>query len=209
MMTAIHRPCQPEIVTLAAQSHLTLWRQALPRAVHEGLYERLIAALAWGQSVVRVYGREHLTPRLTTWEGDEGVSYRYSGLTETASGWPPVLLPVLEHVQSITGRSFNSVLGNYYRDGGDSMGYHCDDETELGPQPWIASLSLGEVRDFVLRPRRGSRKQCAKIALPDNSLLLMSPQVQRDFEHALPRRAKVDKGRINLTFRQIIQPQNA
>ncbi|MGB1465838.1 MAG: alpha-ketoglutarate-dependent dioxygenase AlkB, partial [Alcanivorax nanhaiticus] len=59
------------------------------------------------------------------------------------------------------------------------------------------------------RPRRGSRKQCAKIALPDNSLLLMSPQVQRDFEHALPRRAKVDKGRINLTFRQIIQPQNA
>ena len=91
------------------------------------------------------------------------------------------------------------------------MGYHSDDEPELGPQPWIASYSLGAERDFVFRPRGGGR-QCLCLALPDNSLLLMSPDVQRRFQHALPRRQRVQAERLNLTFRQIIhrgQPQNA
>ncbi|WP_237440354.1 alpha-ketoglutarate-dependent dioxygenase AlkB [Alcanivorax sp. DP30] len=186
---------------------MTLWHQALPASLHENLYRELENALAWRQPVVRVFGRDHLTPRLTTWEGEQGVSYRYSGLTETAAGWPLVLRPVLEQVEAVTGHRFNSVLGNLYRDGSDSMGYHSDDETELGPQPWIASLSLGASRDFVFRRRSGSRHQCASISLEDNTLLLMSPGVQAHFQHALPRRARVTEGRINLTFRYIVSPR--
>ena len=49
------------------------------------------------------------------------------------------------------GERFNSVLLNLYRDGQDSMGWHSDDESELGPAPAIASLSLGEPRRFLLR----------------------------------------------------------
>lgn len=186
-----------------------LWHDALPAVLHQDLYRNLERQLAWGQPLVRVFGREHRTPRLTTWEGEEGVRYRYSGLTETASGWPRLLLPVRDRVELLTGQHFNSVLGNFYRDGQDSMGYHSDDEPELGAAPWIASLSLGASRDFVFRPRDGGRRQCAKLALADNSLLLMSPNVQFRFQHALPRRAGVTQGRINLTFRNIVQPQKA
>lgn len=202
-------PCQPEIVTLDRDARLTLWHCALPAVLLNGLFEQLGETLDWRQPEVQVFGRRHLTPRLTCWEGEAGVSYRYSGLTETAEGWPGMLLPVLAHVQEMTGHRFNSALGNYYRDGRDSMGFHSDDEPELGPQPWIASLSLGSTRDFVFRPRQGNRRQCAKIALPDNSLLLMSPGVQARYQHALPRRAGVQSGRINLTFREIVQPQKA
>lgn len=207
-MTANHRSCQPEIVTLGPGATLTLWSEALPQSLYLGLYSRLLEALPWRQARVRVFGKEHLTPRLTAWCGEDGVAYRYSGLTETACGWHPALVPVVDRIESLTGQSFNSVLGNYYRNGKDSMGYHSDDEPELGSTPWIASLSLGASRDFVFRPRRGARRQCARLSLADNSLLLMSPRVQRDFQHALPRRAGVEAGRINLTFRQIIQPQN-
>ena len=74
-MTANHRPCQPEFVTLDQGARLTLWHQALPASLHENLYRELENALAWRQPVVRVFGRDHLTPRLTTWEGDNhGVS---------------------------------------------------------------------------------------------------------------------------------------
>ncbi|WP_235901817.1 alpha-ketoglutarate-dependent dioxygenase AlkB family protein [Alcanivorax sediminis] len=209
MMTANHEPCQPEIVTLDQGAVLTLWQSALPPEWACNLFAELRDSLRWHQPQVQVFGRKHLTPRLTTWQGEPGISYRYSGLTETAEGWPEVLKPVLHQVESLTGHRFNSVLGNYYRSGADSMGYHSDDEPELGPEPWIASLSLGASRDFVFRRREGDRSQCARLVLPDNSLLLMSPQVQARFQHALPRRARVQEGRINLTFRLIHQPQNA
>ena len=91
------------------------------------------------------------------------------------------------------------------------MGYHSDAEPELGAEPWIASYSLGAERDFVFRPRDSTR-QCFSLALPDNSLLLMSPQVQQQFQHALPRRQRVQAERLNLTFRRILttcHPQNA
>lgn len=208
-MTANQHACQPEIVSLDHGAELVVWHDALPDSLYRHLYQRLEQALAWRQPVVRVFGRDHLTPRLTTWEGEHGVSYRYSGLTETATGWPAVLIPVQQHVETLTRHRFNSVLGNLYRTGKDSMGYHSDDEPELGPAPWIASLSLGATRDFVFRRRSGNRRQCAQLALEDNSLLLMNPAVQAHYQHALPRRTRVDRGRINLTFRQIVQPQKA
>lgn len=186
---------------------MSLWQPALPDALYQNLYAQLAEQLPWHQPRVKVFGREHPTPRLTTWQGENGVAYRYSGLTEVASGWPAVLLPIHAHIEEITGQRFNSVLGNFYRNGQDSMGYHSDDEAELGPQPWIASLSLGASRDFVFRPRTGSQRQCARLALQDNSLLLMSPAVQHQFQHALPRRAGISGGRINLTFRNIVSGQ--
>lgn len=38
-----------------------------------------------------------------------------------------------------------------YKDGSDKMGEHKDDEKELDPKVPIASLSLGQQRDFYFR----------------------------------------------------------
>ncbi|WP_372638005.1 alpha-ketoglutarate-dependent dioxygenase AlkB [Alcanivorax jadensis] len=195
----------PQLITLAGEARLWLWRDALPAQLSQSLQTALNNELDWQQPRIQVFGRYHTVPRLTAWHGDEGIPYRYSGHRHVAAGWPEVLRPVRDSVSELCGYTFNSVLANRYRNGEDCMGYHSDDEPELGPEPWIASYSLGAERDFVFRPRGGGR-QCLCLALPDNSLLLMSPEVQRGFQHALPRRQRVQAERLNLTFRRILTP---
>ena len=110
------------------------------------------------------------------------------------------------HVEQFSGARFNSVLANAYRDGSDSMGWHSDDEKELGPQPLIASLSLGAKRRFLLRPkerRDAARRPSTALLLGHGDLLLMRGESQRYFQHALPRTRQPIGLRINLTFRLV------
>ena len=102
-----------------------------------------------------------------------------------------------------SGARFNSVLLNRYRNGKDSMGWHSDDETELGPAPVIASLNLGAARRFVMRLKRDHAAK-AEWRLAHGDLLVMRGECQRDAQHALPKSARVEGGRINLTFRWVI-----
>jgi alkylated DNA repair dioxygenase AlkB len=168
----------------------------LPLARAE-VFARLRAETPWEQRHIVLFGRRHAQPRLTAWYGD--VPYTYSGLTLEPRPWTALLAALRATVQEATGRAFNSVLLNYYRDGRDSMGWHADDEPELGPEPAIASLSLGQPRTFKLRHRNTGERRA--LALADGSLLLMAGRTQAHWLHALPRTAKPVGGRINLTFR--------
>ena len=166
------------------------------------LFEALQATLPWTTHRVVLFGRAIDSPRLSCWIGDPGAVYRYSGMRHAPEPWPHVLAPLRERLQRETGCEFNSVLANLYRDGRDSMGWHSDDEPELGMQPVIASLSLGVTRRFVLRHRRDPARK-REWPLPHGSLLLMRGDSQADWRHALPRTAKPVGPRINLTFRHI------
>jgi alkylated DNA repair dioxygenase AlkB len=156
----------------------------------------------WEVHRIRLFGREHASPRLSCWIGDPGTGYRYSGSTFEPRPWLPALLELRERLCAELGTAFNSVLANLYRDGRDCMGWHSDDEAELGPEPVIASVSLGASRRFVLKHRREPQHKL-EIALPHGSLLVMSGATQRNYRHALPRTAKPVGERINLTFRRI------
>lgn len=166
----------------------------------------LMAALrdsvAWENHRVRLFGREHASPRLSCWIGEAGAVYRYSGASLVPRGWTPALAALRERLQAELGTPFNSVLANLYRDGRDAMGWHSDDEPELGPEPVIASLSLGAPRRFVLRHRGDPALKCVLVLGP-GSLLVMRGPTQRYWKHALPRTAKPVGARINLTFRQV------
>ncbi|MCJ8170884.1 alpha-ketoglutarate-dependent dioxygenase AlkB family protein [Atopomonas sediminilitoris] len=169
-------------------------------------FEQLKQQCAWQQPTLRLFGREHLTPRQVAWYGDRGVRYRYSGYTHHAQPWMPVLAALRAQVEQTTGRAFNAVLLNYYRDGMDCMGWHSDDEPELGPDPWVASLSLGAARRFDLR-RKGSTRIGLSYTLSHGQLLLMDGHCQHHWQHQLPRTRKVQAGRINLTFRHVINSE--
>jgi len=158
---------------------------------------RLIDETPWRADTVVVYGKRYLQPRLTAWYGE--ASYTYSGLTLQALPLSPLLEQLRTAVEQATGRRYNSVLLNYYRDGADSMGMHSDDEPELGPQPVIASLSFGATRTFVLRHKRS--KHTVKLDLTDGSLLLMAGTLQAHWLHGINKTAKLVGPRINLTFR--------
>jgi len=187
-------------IALDEQSRLWLWRT--PAGLPGELAEHLMQALDWEQPEIRIYGRWHRIPRLQCWCGDPGANYRYSGQALRRTDWTPPLQQLRALTTSLTGRPYNSALLNLYRDGSDAMGWHADDEPELGPEPWIASWSLGQPRDFVFRAK-GTSRIGEKITLHNGDLLLMSPEVQRRWQHALPRRKRVKGWRINLTFRQI------
>jgi alkylated DNA repair dioxygenase AlkB len=165
------------------------------------VFERLLAELDWRQRAIRIMGREVLQPRLTAWYGD--APYTYSGVTLEPLPWTPLLAELRDRVVATTGDAFNTVLCNLYRTGADSMGFHADDEKELGPHPVIASLSLGAARRFVLHHKK-KRAAPVSIELRDGSLLVMGGTTQAHWRHALPKDRAATGARINLTFRRIV-----
>lgn len=170
----------------------------------QALFDGLLADIPWEIHRIRLFSREVDSPRLSCWIGDPDAAYTYSGTRFVPRPWPQPLLPVRERLSRELGTGFNSVLANLYRNGSDSMGWHSDSEAELGPQPAIASLSLGATRRFVLKQRRDPSVKLA-VELPPGSLLLMRGDTQTHYRHALPRTAKPVGARINLTFRRIVR----
>jgi len=163
------------------------------------IMQRLLDETDWRAEQVQVWGKLHMQPRLTAWHGE--ASYRYSGKTFHPQPFTPLQLQIKQAVELATGRRFNSVLLNYYRDERDSMGFHADDERELGPEPAIASVSFGASRTFILKHRR--LPKTVKLALGDGCLLLMAGQLQTHWVHGINKERTPRGPRINLTFRHI------
>lgn len=181
----------------------------LPRwlAVDEAdmLLEELRHSIPWEVHRIRIFGREVDSPRLSCWIGDPDATYVYSRTRFEPHAWTDALADLRLRAEQACGARFNSVLANLYRDGQDAMGWHSDDEPELGPQPVIASVSLGAERRFCMRPRAkdAPRRAVQGIELPHGSLLRMAGETQRNYQHALPRAKAAAGPRINLTFRWI------
>lgn len=172
----------------------------------ELLYHKLSVEIDWQQLPITLFGKKILQPRLTAWCALDGQFYTYSGLTMKVNPMTNSILNLLPLLSQNTGCEYNSVLLNQYRNGLDSMGWHRDNERSLGPQPTIASLSLGATRKFVFR-KYSSHGIKHTINLKHGSLLIMSGNMQQDWEHALPKQSKVLEPRINLTFRKIIKKE--
>ena len=169
----------------------------------DALFAALHGEIAWAPHRLRIFGRDVTTPRLSCWIGDDDAVYVYSGARFAPLAWTPTVARLRDELRARYGFDFNSVLANLYRDGRDTVGWHSDDEPELGAEPLIASLSFGAPRTFVLRSR-ATRARALSLELAHGSLLVMAGATQRRYQHALPRRARVDGGRINLTFRRVV-----
>jgi alkylated DNA repair dioxygenase AlkB len=169
----------------------------------DGWLSELSTQTPWSQPQIKLYGRSIAVPRLVAWYGDADAHYRYSGFTHEPLAWTPLLADIRQRVQQQVGQRLNGVLLNYYRDGQDAMGWHSDDERELGQQPLVVSLNLGATRRFDFR-RKGASRIEYSISLEHGSLLVMSGLTQHYWQHQIARTRKVRAPRLNLTFRQII-----
>ncbi|MFM7195049.1 MAG: alpha-ketoglutarate-dependent dioxygenase AlkB family protein [Bacteroidota bacterium] len=167
----------------------------------QGWFDLLRHSLDWKHDEVIMFGKKIITKRMMAWYADPGKSYRYSGITRTALDWTEPLLRLKTEAEKNSGCHFNSCLCNLYHDGSESMGWHRDNEPELDPEASIASISLGADRRFYFRHRVTGEK--ISLLLDNGSLLLMRPPVQEHWEHQLPAMKRVQKPRINLTFRRI------
>lgn len=169
----------------------------------DALLEALCDEIPWEQHRLRLFGREVAAPRLSCWIGDPGTAYVYSRTRFEPRAWTPALASLRADLAARFELGFNSVLANLYRGGRDSMGWHSDDEPELGRAPVLASLSFGVERRFRFRSRE-TRRLALAMDLAHGSLLVMRGATQRLYQHDLPKTSAHVGARVNLTFRNIL-----
>ena len=166
------------------------------------LYTSLVTQQQWPDNHYSLAGRTFSLPRKQTWHADPGIHYSYSNNLLQTRPWTPLLSQLRHSVQTYLNCEFNSVLVNWYRNGEDYVGWHADDEAELGPAPLIASLSLGATRTFCYKHK--FHTVSGSIQLTSGSLLIMQPSVQHQWLHAVLPEHEVNEGRINMTFRRVL-----
>ena len=187
-------------------AQLQFFAQAFSRSADQW-FAALMAETPWQQDYLTIAGKTVAIPRLQCWYGD--AAYQYSGLRLQPQPWTALLMQIKQQVETLTGHAFNSALINLYRDGNDSVSWHADDEAELGSDPVIASLSLGQSRELAFKAKPPFTDNMAvkpasmKISLTHGSLLVMGTGVQTHFMHGLAKQKHVVKPRINITWRKI------
>jgi len=166
------------------------------------LYQRLLHGQDWPDNCYAVAGRQFILPRLQTWHADPGIRYSYSNNLLETRPWTALLSEIRARIESYLNFQFNSVLVNLYRNGDDYVGWHADNEPELGGQPLIASLTLGAERPLQFRHKK--TPDSGQLLLRNGSLLVMQPDFQHHWLHRVPIDPNISEGRINLTFRKVI-----
>ncbi len=184
-------------------ANLVYYPNFIKKKSANNLYNVLIKDLAWEQHYIKLFGKKIAQPRLSALYAFNEVTYTYSNLKLSPKPYTEELKGLNSLLFKLIGQEFTHCLANLYRDGNDSMGWHADNEKELGNDPLIASISIGAVRKFQLKHIRNSKLKHS-ILLEHGSLLLMQGTTQTFWKHQLPKTKKVQSPRINLTFRNIL-----
>lgn len=184
---------------------MTYIPEFIPDEDQHGLYNHLMEKGKWQQDKITVFGKEYDQPRLTALYAEDGLTYSYSGIKMLSHPFDQELQHLKNRLLHEHGHRFNAVLLNRYRSGSDSNGWHSDDEPELGKNPCIASISLGQDRVFQMRHKRFKEARF-KFVLESGSLLIMHGATQHHWQHQLPKTKRPIDERINLTFRYLIDP---
>jgi alkylated DNA repair dioxygenase AlkB len=164
-------------------------------------FDLLMSTIEWKNDQSIIYGKVIITKRKVAWYGDTNFEYTYSNTTKQALPWTSELLALKALVEEKIGEKFNSCLLNLYHNGDEGMTWHSDAEKNLKKNGAIASLSLGAERKFAFKHK--DTKETISLILEHGSLLVMKDKTQTNWLHRLPPTTRIDKPRINLTFRTI------
>ena len=168
----------------------------------ETIYKNVLQEVTWRDDKITMFGKTYPQARKVAFHGDPEVIYIYTRIKMKTAPWTPELKKLNEFLKMQYQLDFNTALVNFYRNGKDHMSWHRDDEPELGPKPIIASLNFGASRDFFFRHNEGEK---VALHLKSGDLLVMRGETQEFWKHALPKRLKLDEGRLNITFRKIFE----
>ena len=187
--------------SLSEKSFLLYYPHFLSNTQSQFYLDKFIENLNWEKTKIKIFGKEVLEPRLVTFFADPGISYTYSGSKRKGLIWNKELLEIRN---SLPGTDFNSALVNYYESGNNHMGWHSDNEPELGKNPIVHSLTLGSRRKMSFRSKKTKGKSVLDIELEDGSLLIMKGEIQHEFDHCIRKTLKPIGPRVNITFRKIL-----
>lgn len=165
-------------------------------------YDCLFNTINWKNDEAVIFGKHFITKRKAAWYGNSDYLYTYSTITKKAMGWTKELLAIKQLAEELTNASFNSCLLNLYHNGTEGMTWHSDNEKALKRNAPIASLSFGAERKFSFKHKK--TKEIISVILENGSLLVMKDSTQTNWLHKLPPATKINKPRINLTFRTMV-----
>lgn len=132
-----------------------------------------------------------------------GTPYNYSGQRYDALPMTPLIAEIASRASAYAGHPFDNCLANLYETGRNTMGFHRDSYDELEPGSLIAIASFGATRALVFRSTDRQHREAFRLA--HGSMLLMTEDTQRDWQHAVPRDDTAGL-RISLTFRRFRPP---
>lgn len=175
--------------------------KVMPLQQAQQYLNQLLDTIKWENDEAVIFGKHIITKRKVAWYGDSNYSYTYSNVTKLALSWTKELIELKMLTEKITGATYNSCLLNLYHNGDEGMAWHSDDEKMLTENAAIASLSFGAERKFSFKHKRS--KETVSIMLEAGSVLVMKDVTQKNWWHRLPKTAKINTPRVNLTFRTI------
>ena len=178
------------------------YKSFYPRLKATALFNEFSSYQEYKQRQIKLFGKQYMSPRLEAFFAKEKQHYSYSGNELESNSFTPRIQKICMDIEKFTDNKFNSVLINVYRNESDSNGWHADDEKELGINPFIASLSLGETRRIHFKHK--TTKDKFHTDLEHGSLLIMKGALQHHWKHQIPKSKKSLGKRINLTFRTIM-----
>lgn len=205
---------QMEVIVNNGYGLVYVCREAVPAEYRLHIEQETLSRVELEPRKLRIHGREVMTPRSIGSFSDPGVTYNYSGFTETTqTEWSPWIDWLRQYVQNYAKATgfpegkYNYVLINQYQDGRQYIGWHSDDESSLTPDMPIVSVSLGATRDFQLRPVKHYQeilgKETITVPLREGDILIMGGTTQKYYAHSVPKRLRVKEPRLNYTFRSI------
>ena len=200
---------QDNLIIETTNSRVVYEEGFLERDQTKALFAYLLG-LEWQHDTATIYGKKIITKRQIVWMAETGLDYNYSGNNRVASGvWDPQVLELKEKLETHLGCQFNSCLLNRYPTGGEGMAFHSDDQNHLEPNSAVAIISLGCDRFLKFRPNPKledwENLKPSKVLLEQGSLITMSGQTQKYWQHEIPKMAGVKTTRISLTFRQMLK----
>lgn len=201
-MELFNREADATINLLPREGTVNYYGKMLTQKEADQYLEILLNTIEWRNDEAVIFGKKIITKRKVAWYGERPFEYTYSNTTKLALPWTRALLELKTLVEKKTGETFNSCLLNLYHNGDEGMAWHSDGETDLKKNGAIGSLSFGAERKFAFKHKQTKEK--VELILEHGSLLIMKDTTQAHWLHRLPPTKKINKPRINLTFRTII-----
>ncbi len=156
---------------------------------HGELFDLLLAQAPWRQRERVMYDRMVLEPRMVAWWG------------QVSSGTLPEPIEAMRVALSQRYRvEFDSVGVNLYRDGGDGVAWHGDNNRKTLTNPLVATVSLGERRRFLMRPGT-SGSPTHRFRPGGGDLLVMGGACQHAWQHHVPKERRGAGARMSVTIR--------
>ena len=190
---------------------ITYYKQFIPKMkanYYLDLFEKDLKYNSDEESQIMMYGKKINVPRKQVAYGDAGINYSFSGITVKANDWNAdteickVIREIKKMVEKRMGSTFNYVLFNRYEDGDQYLGFHKDDEKDLGPDPNIVGISFGAERDIIFKSEKTGKTKT--VFLHHGSMVIMHHPTNKYWKHSIPKQAGIYFPRISMTFRKMI-----